>query len=473
MNKSEEEIAKPKARQLFDKIYLQWELFWKVWITKWNDLKLLSLEKGGLIAAKGFYFFSNFLSWIVKTDRNKLSFWPLIIIKLFVVVSFIFFAGIPLLLAILIGGSAASILGLRNLGEYSFKEQIAAWSVIVSVIFLAPLFCSEYSLYTINIAMAYAVGIVGLDLLYGQCGIISLGQGGFLFIGGYIVVWLFNGMLGFHLPIYVSLIFGAIGTGLVGGLLGIPALRVKENYLVIVSIASSMSVPAILKSKYFVTLSGNRVGGLFLAENKPPGFLFFIPQHLWLYFLVAVPTLILFFIAHNIIHHSQIGRAFRAIKTDNEITMILGVPVVRYKLLAFSLSALYAGFSGGFLIIINKVISPDSYSVFTSRDFLMANIVGGAGGLFGSVIGGAFLTFEPSVIHFISEYVPNGKNLTHAVYGVILLVVVLFFPTGIAGELSRIVKSRFRRNIRRANFKISPPPDFDYLEATKQYFPKK
>ncbi len=462
-----------QANRLYDRLYLYSEYLAKVLVAHLDDFKLESTEAFAIWAGRFVNGLSTFLAWLVDNDKSKPSFLLILFIKFFFIFPLFLVIVLPIILLILVGGTIASIFGLRNIGEYSLSEQIAAWCLFILIVLIAPLFCSEYSLYTINLSMAYGLGILGLDFLLGQCGIISLGQGGFLLSGSFAVMWLSNGALGFHLPIYISIVLGALLNGLIGILLGIPALRVRDHYLVIVSIAFSFSISAVLRSKYFVELTGSRVGGLFLPAVKTPEFLASVPPYILKYFLLMIPSVVLFFFAYNIIHHSQIGRAFRTIKCDDEVTMILGIPVVRYKLLAFSLSAIYAGFAGGFILVLTNYLSVDSYSPYTSIDLLVANVIGGSGGVFGSIVGGIFLAMEPNFIHFVAEHIPNGKSLTHAVYGVVLILVILFAPLGIVGEISKLIKSKFRKNPRRGSFNMVPPPDFDYLESRKQYFPKK
>lgn len=179
----------------------------------------------------------------------------------------------------------------------------------------------------------------------------------------------------------------------------------------------------------------------------------------------------LLFFVYNIIYRSQVGRAFKAIKCDREVALILGVPAVRYKLLAFVLSSIYAGFSSGMLLILNKVITWESYGLNTSMDLLTADLIGGTGGVFGSVIGGAFISLQPTLTNFLAAHIHNGQNLTSAIFGVSLIVFVIFFPLGISGELLKKFKSR--QVVRRGRFQGVPPPDYDVLEPRKQYFQPK
>lgn len=462
-----------KNRNLYTYLVLFFDRFLKVLRTHWDNFLTKFFELGSSYLSRVINLYTKTLVWLLRGNRNQITYYPWLFIRAVLIIPLITLFFVPFFMLILFGGLIFSIFGLRNLGRYSFKEQLFTWSLLIFFLVCAPFVLSDYFLYKITLIMVYAVGVIGLNMLLGQCGIISLGQGGFLLTGGYFVTWLAKGILGFELPLALAIVIGALLNAVVGIFLGLPALRVKDNYLVIVTMCFSLATPMLLKSQYLVKLSGARQGGLFLEGNLVPSFLPHIEPHIWQYFYVSIPCLILFFIAYNIIHHSQIGRAFQIIKCDNEVTMIMGIPVVRYKLLAFSLSAIYAGFAGGFFMVLTKFISPDSYSLYTSIDFLVANFIGGVGGLLGSILGGAFLAYDVDIIQYATTIFPKAKDIAHGAYGIILIVIVLFAPLGISGQISKWLKTLFQRSPIRGAFTFNPPPDFDYLEKKKEFFPEK
>lgn len=445
----------------------------KVIESYWDTLLTYTVERSGNSFAFVINLYSSALAWILKKDSNSFRKWPFLIIRCAVILPTLALFFIPLLFLILFTGTIFSVLGLRNSGRYSFKEQFYAWATLLFILSVAPWIFSPYILYKISLVLVYSVGVIGLNMLLGQCGIISLGQGGFLLTGGYFVTWLSKGILGFEIPLLLAIILGSLLNALVGILFGLPALRVKDNYLVIVTMCFTLATPMILKSHFLVALSGARQGGLFFEDNLFPSYFSNFPSHVTQYFFVAIICMVLFFIAYNIIHHSQIGRAFQIIKCDTEVTAIMGIPVVRYKLFAFALSAVYAGFAGGLFMVLTKFISPDSYSLHTSVDYLVANVIGGVGGIFGSVVGGLFLSYDLDLVQYASTIFPKAKDIAHASYGFILILIVLFAPLGIAGQLSKGTKFLFRKRPVRNEFTFSPPPDFDYLEPKKDYFPPK
>lgn len=462
-----------KRNSLYENFILRLDYIQKSITVYLDDVRTFFTEEFGVIGGHVAVRFSEFFTWLLSSDRSKISHWPLLILKAVVGLPLVFIFSLSLFAILLVLGTLSTLFGMRNIAHYSRKEQFAVYAILFLIFAMAPLFLSEYALFRFTLVLVYAIGVLGLDFLIGQCGIVSLASGGFLLTGGYMMTWLNTGMLGVKVPLYISLVLAAIFNGVLGALFGIPALRIKDHYLVIVSIAFTLSIPALLRSPFLISLSGSREGGLFLNEITVPEFLSKLPPYIYKYFVVIIPVLFLIYIAYNIIHHSQIGRAFKSIKCDNEVTMILGVPVVYYKLLAFAVSGVYAAFCGGFLVILTKFISPDSYGSSTSIDFLIANAVGGAGGILGSVFGGAFLAFEPDITHYVANLVPRGKDLARAAYGVILILIILFAPFGVIGDFSKRLKNKFRPRTRRGAFMTSPPPDFDYLEEKKQYFPTK
>ena len=368
-------------------------------------------------------------------------------------------------------GTFAGILGFRNLAEYSFREQLAAWGSLIVLLVIAPHFLGEYTLFRIGLVASMSVTVIGMDLLFGQCGIISLGQSGFLMTSGFMAAWLTNGTFGIQLPVLISVFFGALFNGVLGLVLGLPALRVKDDYLVIVSLSLTLAIPLILKSQYLEKYAGLNEGGLFLKDLKAPDFISWMQPHVYRYFLVLIPALILIFIAYNLIHHSQVGRALRTIKCDKEVSMIIGIPAVRYKLLAFVMSAIYFGFGGGFMFILTQNISSYSYEVSNSLDFLFANVIGGPGSILGSIVGGSFLVFQPDLTQFVAQHVTGGKALIQCGYGVALILIVYFLPGGLASETTAWLKSKVWARSRRGAFQMAPPLDYDYIADKKNYFP--
>lgn len=437
-----------------------------------DDLKSHVVQASGNLGASLIVFIARSVSWLVATDGDRRN-WFMVLIKAIIGLPLIIAFGGTLLLLILAVGTLASILGFRNIADYSLKEQSAAWLFFFLFLVIAPFYFSEYALHRVTLIAVYSIGVIGFNLLFGQCGIVSMGMGGFLLTSSFFSAWLANGTFGFQLPLPLAILCAAILNAFVGAIFGIPALRVKDSYLVVVSLVITLVVPKILRSPHLAEISGVRATGLGLDSVAIPKFLNFLPSHVFIYLMIMIPALVLVFIAYNLIHHSQIGRAFRTIRCDNEVSQIMGIPVVRYKLMAFVLSAVYAGFAGGLMAMVTLFVSVDAYSTSTSVDFLVASVLGGPGSILGAIFGGTFLTYEPEITEWASHLIPGGKYLAKVTYGLLVIIVIFFFPYGIMGSITAKIKGFFLGRPRRGGSQYQPPPDYDLLSERKKYFPPK
>lgn len=459
------------------KIDQKWTVFWdnvrKRAIIYFDLFHTIAIQVLGSLGGLVMVGLSSIMGWVLRRGNSSRGSRLFFLIPALIGLTLAGIVSAVTIVFVLIAGSLFSFLGYRNIGEYTLREQVAAWFIMVALIFAAPLFLSEYAMFKVCLILAYAIGVIGVDFLFGQCGILSLGHSGFMMFGGYLMTWLYNGDFGFQFPIFPSILIAGLSMALVGVLLGIPFLRVKDFYLAIVTMAFALAVPKILTCKYMANLSKHRDGGIFLRENS--SYLAnWMSSPVQNYFVIVTCSLILIFIAYNITHNSQIGRAFKAIRCDDEVSMIAGIPIVRYKLFAFALSGVYAGFSGALLVYASKFVSHEAFSLFTSVDMIAANIVGGPGGLLGSFLGGIYLTYEIPLISWLGQNIPRGDALARAFYGLVPVLVIYFLPKGLAGEASHGLGSLFfHTRIRRGLHRVAPPPDYDLLGSKRKNLPDK
>lgn len=408
-------------------------------------------------------YLSETLGFLMTPNRGVVNF-PLNALKYILAAVIVVSVSVLSFAAVLVIGGVATILGFRNIADYSVKEQVAAFILIFALVVAIPFLVPQYTIFKVSLCFAFAIGVVGMDFLYGQCGILSLGHAGFVLLSGYFTTWLSIGTFGFQLPILISVFVAALIVSVIGILLGAPSLRIKDYYLVIVTMAFTMTIPKLMKSPYLAVVSGAREGGINVSSLVIPESLKFLSLYQLNYFSIVLPALVLFFIAYNINHKSQIGRAFKTIKCDNEISLIMGIPVLRYKLFAFALNAFYAGVCGGFLTVLTKFIHPDSYTLSDSIQYVVAAVVGGPTSLLGGIIGGGFLAYEPDFTQAIANLIPNGKNLARGFYGLLLVIIVLFSPKGIAGQFTSWIKAKFHKMTRRGAYYVDAPPDYEFLK---------
>lgn len=390
---------------------------------------------------------------------------------LFIVPKLIF--GLPLIAAtfliqmviILIGGSLSGILGLRNLGDYTILETVYAWIATISFCFILPYVFGPYLLFKACLIFTFTILLIGLNFLYGQCGIISLGHASFVLLGAYGTTLLYNGAFGAEFPFLLSVFIASFIVSILGIFLGALSLRIKDEYLIMITLAFAIAVPQILRSKYLESFGGGSSEGIEIKDILPPAFLSWLPKTFWHFYIIAPMFLLAVGFAYNLQVKSQIGRAFALIKCDDEIARSQGVSVTKYKLLAFVLSAFFAAFAGGLTTTISPFVSSHSFTSLDSIEYFIGLIIGGSGNIFGSLIGGVFLAFDSDIIKAVSNMVNGGQNLMRAVFGLVLVLMVNFLPEGIGGFIQKRIRAKVTPVIRRGLYFMRPPPDYDYLES--------
>ncbi len=298
---------------------------------------------------------------------------------------------------------------------------------------LLPLYAGPYTLTLAITIMIAAVGGIGLNLLTGTTGLISLGQSGFLAIGAYA-----NGILvmDHHWPIWASLPASGLAAGLASLLVGVPSLRLKGLYLAITTMAFSFIVDHVILYAEGLTHGPN---GIFLK-----GLLLFgldLARDRQLYWVVLVVTVLLTFGALNILR-SRVGRAWLAIRDHDIAARVMGIDLVRWKLAAFFVSSFYVGVAGALLSLQIRFINVDVFGILLSIEALAMIIFGGLASVPGAILGAVFLTLLPEAIRFgfgllgggnsslYSEYVFQIRGIA---YGVVIVAFLRFEPHGLIG----------------------------------------
>jgi branched-chain amino acid transport system permease protein len=273
----------------------------------------------------------------------------------------------------------------------------------------------------------FFISILGLNILTGYTGQISIGHGAFMAIGGYTTAVLSRDH---HTDLVVTMAAAFWLCFLCGLLVGLPALRLSGVYLALATFALAVSVPQIpLKfSKY---LGGS--GGVQSAKTV---------SHLWLYAVSWSTAAVMFAVAWLVLR-GRTGRAFRAIRDSEVAATSSGVVLPVYKTLAFGISAAFAGVAGSLFVIgTNGFAQPSEFGVLLSLQILIGAAVAGLGSLWGVIVGAAFVGLLPT----ISSDVPviGSSHGQDVVFGVIVIAVMLLLPTGFAGLLHRLARSRAR-----------------------------
>jgi branched-chain amino acid transport system permease protein len=289
-----------------------------------------------------------------------------------------------------------------------------------------PFVISNYRTFQFCLVIIYAIALLGLNILTGFNGQISLGHGAFYAIGAYCTAILMD-QAGF--PYWATLPFSGAVCLLFGFLFGLPALRLEPLYLALATFALGVSLPQLLKYKHLEQWTGG-VQGIVIPKPEAPFGLPLTPDQ-WLYFFCLAVAIVMFAIAWNLLR-GRIGRALVAIRDQHVAAEAMCVNSAIYKSLAFGVSAMYTGIAGALSAIAIQFVAPDSFDIFKSIVFLVGIVIGGLASISGAVYGALFIQFVPNIADEISKAAP------WAVFGVFLIGFVYLMPFGIAGAI-RIV----------------------------------
>ena len=311
---------------------------------------------------------------------------------------------------------------------------------------LQPLFpdgVSNYRLFLVSTMIIAAIAVLGLNLLTGFNGQISLGHGAFYAVGAYTAAILMDKL---DVPYYATLPAAAVVCFVVGWLFGKPALKLEGHYLALATFALALSVPQILKYKWLEDLTGG-VQGIVLSKPDVP---FGLPlnEDQWLYYYCLVTMIVLFWAANNMLN-SRSGRAMMAIRDHYMAADTMGINTARYKTVTFGISAAYTGIAGALSASAIAFVAPDSFNIFLSIKFLIGLVVGGVGSLTGSVVGGIFYVLVDNSAQAISTYIKNDLGLqfdlsAYTIFGLLLIILMYLMPQGIVGGVYMLFR-RLRR----------------------------
>ncbi|MDY7037821.1 MAG: branched-chain amino acid ABC transporter permease [Thermodesulfobacteriota bacterium] len=325
--------------------------------------------------------------------------------------------------------------GLKRSVKEEKESKYWILPLLLTVGFL-PAFVDEYYLSIFNLCGVYVVSAVGLDILTGICGQISLGHGAFIALGAYTYGFLVN----LSVTFWVALLAGGAVAAIAGFIVGLPALRIKGLYLAIITLGCVFIVKDLIF--YFGKYTGGHNG--MVIPTATLGSLIF-DSSLKKYYLIWILSVIGIVVA-RLLKHSKLGRAFSYIRFSEVAAEVSGVSLPRYKTLAFSVGCFYAGIGGGLLGINNGFIGVENFSMHTSFLFLIMLIIGGVGSIYGAVIGAIVMTFLlPEVIDWMTEYITFVKpeDFETLLFGLITLVFIILEPNGIYGRWT-IVRNYFK-----------------------------
>jgi branched-chain amino acid transport system permease protein len=326
---------------------------------------------------------------------------------------------------------------------------IARWTVgAVAVLFFGviPLVLDQYYLSLANLVWIAVIGALGLNILVGYTGQVSIGHGAFMSVGAYTAA---NLAIRLGSPWPVNLLAGGLMAALVGAVVGIPSVRIKGLYLAIATLAGQLIIEWTINHVTFISggvqasidVPRPRLGPLVLSSQRQ------------MYFFLLVFVVLAIVGTLNLVR-SRVGRAFIAIRDQDIAAEIIGIDIFRYKLLAFAISSFYAGVTGVLYTYYLGIANYEQFQIGVSIDYLAMIIIGGLGSVLGSIFGAAFVTLLPIAIRYAMEafgglfFAPQTvlnliPNLRLMMFGALIILFLIVEPEGL-NRLWRNIRNYFR-----------------------------
>ncbi|MDH5540525.1 MAG: branched-chain amino acid ABC transporter permease [Rhizobacter sp.] len=314
---------------------------------------------------------------------------------------------------------------------------IGAALLLVALLVL-PFLVKNYRVFQFNLVLVYAIAILGLNILTGFNGQISLGHGAFYAFGAYTAAVLMDK---FGVPYWATLPAAAAVCFGFGFLIGFPALRLAGHYLALATYGLALAVPQMLKYKGIEGLTGGVQGIVLSKPDAPFSFSLFgqpLSQDRWLFFFTLVVAALMFLLAWNLLR-GRVGRALVAIRDHPIAATAMGINLPVFKSLTFGVSAAFTGVAGALGAVVVSFVSPDSFTVLLSIFLLVGVVVGGLASIPGAIFGALFIQFVPNIADAMSKSAPA------AIYGVFLIGLMYLMPSGVMGGVHRLW-ARLRRH---------------------------
>jgi branched-chain amino acid transport system permease protein len=304
------------------------------------------------------------------------------------------------------------------------RIRLAAWVAVAVLAVIVPFFFGSFRVGQFTQALALAIAVLGLNLLVGYSGQISLGHGAFFALGAYTSA---IAIVDHGVPYLLTLPLAALVCAVAGFLLGLPALRLRGLYLALVTLGVAIATPQVIKRAEGLT-GGTQ--GLSVPRVTAPAWTGLADDQ-WLYFVTLVVVVAMFLLAAGLVR-GRVGRALVAIR-DNEIAAkTMGIDLARYKTGTFAVSAAYAGVGGALFTLPIGFLAPESFPLALSFAFLAAIVVGGLATIPGALFGALFIEFVPVYASDVDE------ALAGVIYGGVLILFMYLLPGGVMGLVRQV-----------------------------------
>jgi branched-chain amino acid transport system permease protein len=334
------------------------------------------------------------------------------------------------------------------------SRTILVWSLaFLAFLFTIPLYAANYDIFLLNLVMVHIILAVGLNILVGYTGQISLGHAGFYAIGAYGTAL---PMIHLHMPFFAALLLSAFIAAAFGFLLGLPALRLEGPYLAIATLGFGLTIMHVIgRWDFFGGRMGIKVPLLDIGWPETD-YSYVLTSERGMFYLILVIAILMVLGARNIMK-TRVGRSFIAIRDSDIAAEVIGVNLTFYKTLAFAISAFYAGIAGGLFGFVLGFFDPFTFNLLLSIIFLVMVVVGGLGSIAGPVAGAVLITYlQYDLLKNISEMPYIGavlvniskrwftvvglENFNGIALGLIMIAIIIFEPLGMYGVWLRIKK---------------------------------
>ncbi|MBI3560150.1 MAG: ABC transporter ATP-binding protein [Gammaproteobacteria bacterium] len=348
------------------------------------------------------------------------------------------------------------------------RSVVITWLALGLILACLP-FLTELSLgrswvRILDFTLLYIMLALGLNIVVGYAGLLDLGYIAFYAVGAYLYALLASPQFGLHWPVWAILPLGALVAGVFGVLLGAPTLKLRGDYLAIVTLGFGEIVRIFLNNlntPYNITngpqgisqIDPIQIGGIDLHQTQHLLTLTIPSTHLY-YYLFLIFTLLIIFVSIRL-QDSRIGRAWIAIREDEVAASAMGINTRNIKLLAFAMGASFGGISGGLFAGFQGFISPESFTLFESIIVLCMIVLGGMGNIAGVILGAILLTIFPEALRYLGEWQqlllgrvwvdPNDLRLL--IFGLALVLSMIFHPAGLLPSTRRARELHARRSI--------------------------
>ncbi len=343
------------------------------------------------------------------------------------------------------------------------------FAAAVVVLFLLPRWVGDYEAYRLALVAIYAIAIMGLNILTGYSGQISLGHGAFMAIGGYTTAILvsgetvpgwFPGFLEGGVKDAWTIPIAGLVTGVIGFLFGIPALRLTGIYLSLATFAVAVSLPSLIKR--FSDFTGGGTGIQLFGSDDLTGAISGVNVHGhhltpndWWYYETTTIALVLFIVAWFLLR-GQLGLTLRAVRDNEGAASSFGVNLAAAKTVAFGISAFYAGVAGSLYAIVNTFVNPQAYPVTLSLTLVIGLVIGGLGSLPFVVLGALFVEYMP----IVAGHYSSSAGFPDVIYGAAVIVLMLLLPGGAGRLVGRAFAPLTTRAAARSYSKPGRPASF-------------